>query len=60
VVFVATPDPSRFVTRQVVVGSRAGGYATITSGLRAGERVVTKGAFQIKAELMKASFGEED
>jgi cobalt-zinc-cadmium efflux system membrane fusion protein len=60
VVFVATADPSRFVTRQVVVGSRAGGYATITSGLRAGERIVTKGAFQIKAELMKASFGEED
>lgn len=60
VVFVATADPSRFVTRTVTVGSRAGGYATITAGLRTGERVVTKGAFQIKAELMKASFGEED
>jgi cobalt-zinc-cadmium efflux system membrane fusion protein len=60
VVFVATADPSRFVTRQVVVGSRTGGYATITSGLRAGERIVANGAFQIKAELMKASFGEDD
>jgi hypothetical protein len=28
-------------------------------GLRAGERVVGKGAFQLKAELTKASFGEE-
>jgi cobalt-zinc-cadmium efflux system membrane fusion protein len=60
VVFVASADPSRFIVRPVTVGARGAGSATITTGLRTGERVVTKGAFQIKAELMKASFGEDD
>lgn len=60
VVFVATTDPARFVVRPVVVGARSGGIAKITAGLKAGERVVAKGAFQIKSELMKASFGGGD
>lgn len=60
VVFVASADPSRFIVRPVTIGSRGAGSITIASGLRAGERIVTKGAFQIKAELMKASFGEDD
>ena len=60
VVFVATAVPGRFVVRPVVVGSRTGnGSLVITRGVRAGERIVVKGAFQIKAELMKASFGED-
>ena len=59
VVFVTTKVPGQFIVRPVVVGSRTGnGSLILTSGLRAGEQVVVKGAFQIKAELMKASFGE--
>ena len=57
VVFVATADSGRFIVRPVTVGTRSSGTATITSGLTTNERVVGKGAFQIKAELMKASFG---
>ncbi len=62
VVFVPTGGtPGRFVARQIVVGSRAGsGLVTITAGLRAGDTIVTKGAFQLKAELMKGSFGEKE
>ena len=32
----------------------------VRDGLRPGERIVVKGAFQLKAELTKASFGEEE
>lgn len=61
VVFVPTGAPGRFVARQVVVGSRVGsGVVTITAGLRAGDMIVTKGAFQLKAELTKGSFGEKE
>ncbi len=60
VVFVATATPGRFIARPVTVGPRAGGNVVVTQGLTAGERIVVKGAFQIKAELMKASFGEEE
>ena len=60
VVFVTTTVPGRFVVRPIVTGSRTGnGFVNVTSGLRVGEQVVVKGAFQIKAELMKASFGED-
>ena len=60
VVFVAS-DSGRFVVRRVIAGPRTtDGMLVITSGLATGERVVTKGAFQLKAELTKASFGESD
>lgn len=59
VVFVASGAPGRFVAREVTVASRSGnGNLVIGSGLSAGDRVVTKGAFQVKAELTKASLGE--
>ena len=61
VVFVPTGRTGRFVARPVVVGPRAGpGLVTITSGLKAGDMIVTKGSFQLKAELTKASFGEKE
>lgn len=61
VVFVPIGVPGRFVAREVVVGSRAGsGLVTIMAGLRVGDTVVTKGAFQLKAELTKGSFGEKE
>jgi cobalt-zinc-cadmium efflux system membrane fusion protein len=65
VVFVAAGGiagaTGRYVVRFVTVGPRVGdGTMVITDGLRAGERIVGKGAFQLKAELTKASFGDED
>ena len=61
VVFVATSEPGRFIVRPVVTGSRTGtGSVIISSGVTIGERVVTTGAFQLKAELLKRSAGEGD
>jgi multidrug efflux pump subunit AcrA (membrane-fusion protein) len=48
-VFVQT-DPEHFERRQVVVGRRMGDEAAIDRGLQAGERVVVKGAFEMKSK----------
>lgn len=61
VVFIADDVAGRFVVRPVTVGSPLGdGMLRVTSGLKPGDRVVAAGAFQLKAELTKASFGEEE
>lgn len=61
VVFVLGAESDTFITRRVTTGERAGnGLVAISSGLSPGERFVAKGAFQLKAELTKASFGDED
>lgn len=60
VVFVAMKGTRRFVARAVVTdGQSRGGRVSVTSGLHAGDLVVTKGAFQLKAELLK-SRGESE
>lgn len=60
VLFVAGREQGTYVARAVTVGPRAGnGLVVIATGLTAGERVVTKGAFQLKSELTKASFSGE-
>lgn len=56
-VFVQTGE-STFEKRDVGVGPAAGGLVPVRSGLKEGERVVTDGAFTLKAELLKESFGE--
>ncbi len=56
VVFVA--DAGRFETRPVEVGQQDSTYAEVVSGLKAGETVVVDGAFVIKSQLSKASFGD--
>lgn len=59
VVFVPGRVPGEFAARPVTLGSgAAGGLVTITSGVRAGEQIVGKGAFQLKAELLKGSLPE--
>lgn len=61
VVFVAGAAPNQFVARAVTVGAQASdGLVIITTGLRPGERIVGRGAFQLKAELLKASLGEDN
>ena len=60
VVFVAQGAPGHFVARTVTLGPLAtGGMVAIASGLKAGDRIVARGAFQLKAEMLKASFGED-
>ena len=41
-------------------GGETEGYTRIVSGLRLGEKVVTKGSFTLKAQLMKSQFGEDE
>lgn len=61
VVFVAGGATGRYIARPVTVGARAsGGFVSILAGLRASDQVVAKGAFQLKSELLKASFGEKE
>jgi len=52
--------PNTFSRRMVSVGDTAGGMASIISGLNAGERVVTSGAFILKTELGKGAARDED
>jgi cobalt-zinc-cadmium efflux system membrane fusion protein len=54
-VFVETPEG--FARRPVTVGRANETQVEITAGLRPGERYVAAGAFSLKAQLGKASFG---
>lgn len=61
VVFVPGHVPGQFIMRPVTVaGPPNSGMVVITSGVRAGDRVVLKGAFQLKSELLKSSFKDVD
>ena len=58
IVFVAT-GTNKFHARPVETGSRAGASIAIVSGLSAGDRVVTRGAFLLKSEMLKSTLTEE-
>jgi cobalt-zinc-cadmium efflux system membrane fusion protein len=58
VVFTARPQPNgdvKFRAREVEVASRGDGQTAVTRGLAAGDVVVTKGAFAVKAQIEKAA-----
>ncbi len=60
VVFIADEkEAGHFKVREVELGGESNGYRTITGGLKAGERVVTKGGFTLKSQLQKGELGEE-
>lgn len=57
VVFVATPADAgavRLERRNVVLGGEEGGLVRVQSGVKAGELVVTDGAFAVKATFSRA------
>lgn len=56
VLFVRTRDGFR--ARPVLVGARGGGVAQIVSGVNAGERVATRNAFLVKADMIKSARDE--
>lgn len=58
VVFVKEGDG--FVPRRVKVGKENDDNVEILSGLEAGQQYVAKGAFTLKAELLKESFGGDE
>ena len=57
-VFVET-KPGTFAVRPVLLGQTRDGNVEVTSGLQAGDRVVTKGSFILKSQLLKGSLAEE-
>ncbi len=60
IVFVADEkEAGHFKVREVELGGESSGYRKITGGLKAGERVVTKGGFTLKSQLQKGELGEE-
>jgi cobalt-zinc-cadmium efflux system membrane fusion protein len=58
-VFVET-GPGRFELRPVETGREAHGMVEVRHGLKDGERVVSRGSFVLKSELLKGSIGGED
>jgi len=58
VVFVPEEEVGHFEVRDVEVGGVVDGYQRVISGLALGERVVTKGSFTLKTQLMKGEMGE--
>ncbi len=56
VVFVE--EAGGFEARPVEIGERTGGRAIVTSGLKAGERVVVAGAYALKARKLKSQIGD--
>ena len=59
VVFVKS-TPSTFVARSVERGRTAGALTEITRGLKTGELVVTRGAFQVKSAQQAKNLGEKE
>lgn len=59
VVFVPTAKANTFEVREVVANAPEGGRVVIKSGLKPGQSIVTKGAFMVKAQSMKAALSEE-
>ncbi len=51
-------EAGHFEARQVQVGDESAGQRVIKEGLKAGERVVTKGSFTLKTQMMKGELGE--
>lgn len=58
VVFVK--DGEGFMPQTVIVGKENDDNVEILSGLKPGQRYVSKGAFTLKAEILKASFGGDE
>jgi len=60
VVFIPQEEePGTFVVRDVELGGVADGYQRVLSGLQVGEKVVTKGSFTLKTQMLKSSLGDE-
>lgn len=53
-------EPGHFKVQDVEIGGEVGGFVRVLSGLTLGDKVVAKGSFTLKAQLMKSQFGEEE
>ncbi len=60
VVFLPGTKAGQFVSREVQVGEQTDGFRKVGSGVSAGDRVVTKGSFVLKTQMLKGEMGEHD
>lgn len=60
VVFIPKAEAGHYEVHDVQIGGEVAGYSRVTSGLSLGDRVVTKGSFNLKSQMMKGSFGDDD
>lgn len=59
VVFVQTAVDT-FAPREITLGASLGGRRIVLAGLNAGDRVVSKGSFTLKSQMLKNEFAESD
>jgi len=52
-------EAGHFEVREIELGGVTDGLRRVTGGLKSGERVVTRGSFTLKTQLMKGELGEE-
>lgn len=52
-------EPGHFEVRDVELGGEVKGMRRVVSGLSAGERIVTKGSFTLKGQLMRGELEED-
>jgi cobalt-zinc-cadmium efflux system membrane fusion protein len=52
-------EPNTFAKRAVTIGKPVSGFVPIMAGLNAGDQIVVRGAFLLKAELGKSEAGHE-
>lgn len=61
IVFVPKDDePGAFEIREVEIGGEVEEYTRVKSGLKLGEKVVTKGSFTLKTQMQKGELGDDD
>ena len=61
VVFVPQKDePNTYAVKEIEIGAEIGGYTKVLSGLELGDKVVTKGSFSLKTQLLKGDIGSDD
>lgn len=53
-------QPGHFEVREVEVGEETQGYRVVRNGLKLNDRVVVKGSFILKSQMMKGQFGEDE
>ena len=53
-------EENSFEVREVQIGAVRDGYARILNGLELGQKVVTKGSFILKTQMMQGEIGEDE
>jgi cobalt-zinc-cadmium efflux system membrane fusion protein len=53
-------EPGHFKVRFVELGGEVDGHRRVTEGLKPGERIVIKGSFALKSQLLKGQLKEDD